>query len=159
MAANAYSLAAMIMRYVFVVAIMYILARIIYHSLNEYNELRRALRWLQDGYARHIEFLPPYDTQEGGYVLVRSNLIGRSPRCDIYIDDRSVRRKHALLFEKRGEGYIKPRGRAKIWINGQRPQKRTALLHDGDLVRLGGVAFYYKLKRAPFAGQEGGRHE
>ena len=148
MSANAYSLATLVMRYVFVVAILYILGRIIYHSINEYSELRRALRWLQNGYARHIEFLPPYDTKEGGYVLVRSNLIGRSPRCDIYIDDESVRRKHALLFEKRGVGYIKPRGRAKIWINGARPQKRTAPLHDGDLVRLGDVKFYYKLKRA-----------
>ncbi|MEA5059029.1 MAG: FHA domain-containing protein [Candidatus Pelethousia sp.] len=153
MAANAYSLATLIMRYVFVGIILYILSRIIYHSVSEYQEQRRALHWLQDGYARHIEFLPPYDTQEGGYVLVRSNLIGRSPRCDIYIDDRSVRRRHALLFEKRGEGYIRPKGRAKIWINGERPQKRTALLHDGDLVRLGQVEFHYKLKRTPWEGQ------
>ncbi len=150
MAANAYSLATLVMRYVFVGIMIYILARIIYHSISEYQELHRALRWLKDGYARHIEFLPPYDTQEGGYVLVRSNLIGRSPRCDIYIDDRSVCRRHALLFEKGGEGYIRARGRAKIWINGQRPQKRTALLHEGDLVRLGQVEFHYKLKRTPW---------
>lgn len=147
MAANAYSLATLVMRYVFVGIILYILTRIIFHSISEYHELRRALRWLQDGYARHIEFLPPYDTREGGYVLVRSNLIGRSSRCDIYIDDPSVRRRHALLFEKQGEGYIKPRGRARIWINGKRPERRTALLHDGDLVRLGQVEFHYKLKR------------
>ena len=69
---------------------------------------------------------------------------------DIYIDDRSVRRRHALLFEKGGEGYIRPRGRAKIWINGQRPLKRTALLHEGDLVRLGQVEFHYKFKRTPW---------
>jgi len=150
MAANAYSLATLVMRYVFVGILLYILFRIIYHSISEYQELHRALSWLHDGYARHIEFLPPYDTQEGGYILVRSNLIGRSPRCDIYIDDKSVRRRHALLFEKRGEGYIRPRSRAKIWINGQRTQKRTAPLHDGDLVRLGQVVFQYKLKRAPW---------
>lgn len=147
MPANAYSLMTLVMRYVFVVGILYILWRIVYHSLNEYQELRRAVHWLQGGYARHIEFLPPYDTREGGYVLVRSNLIGRSPRCDIYIDDKSVRRKHALLFERRGEGYIKPKGRAKIWINGVRPAKRTALLHDGDLVKLGDVEFHYRLRR------------
>lgn len=154
MPATAYSLLALVMRYVFVAAILYILGRIVYHSICEYAELRRALRWLRDGYARHIEFLPPYDTKEGGYVLVRSNLIGRSPRCDIYIDDRSVRRKHALLYEKRGEGYIKPRGRAKLWINGERPARRAALLQDGDLVRLGDVEFYYKLKRTPWEGKD-----
>ena len=97
MPANAYSLMTLVMRYVFVVGILYILWRIIYHSFNEYQELRRAVHWLQGGYARHIEFLPPYDTREGGYVLVRSNLIGRSPRCDIYIDDKSVRPAVKLL--------------------------------------------------------------
>ncbi len=149
MPATVYSFITLLMRYVFVAAILYILGRIIYHSVNEYTELRRALQWLQGGYARNIEFLPPYDTREGGYVLVRSNLIGRSPRCDIYIDDKSVRRKHALLFERRGKAYIKPKGRAKIYINGARPQKRKALLQDGDLVRLGEVEFYYKLRRVP----------
>lgn len=42
MPANAYSLMTLVMRYVFVVGILYILWRIIYHSLNEYQELRIA---------------------------------------------------------------------------------------------------------------------
>lgn len=49
MPANAYSLMTLVMRYVFVVGILYILWRIIYHSLNEYQELRRAVHWLQGG--------------------------------------------------------------------------------------------------------------
>ena len=116
MNAEAYSIAATIMRYFFVAIIIYILVRIVYHSVYEYSELRRVKRWIENGYAKYIEFLPPFDEEEGGFILVRNNLIGRSNHCDICIDDRSVRRRHAILYEKKGEGYLKRIGRAKAWI-------------------------------------------
>ncbi|MDR0839828.1 MAG: FHA domain-containing protein [Christensenellaceae bacterium] len=144
-----YAFVVSLMRYFFIAIIVYILVRIVYHSLREYGELRRVKHWLSDGYAKYIEFLPPYADEEGGFVLVRSNLIGRSPRCDIFIDDHSLKRRHALLYERKGEEYIRPRRKASLWINGERPPKRTASLTDGDLVRLGNVTFLFKLRRAP----------
>ena len=65
MRSDIYSLLVSGMRYFFVAAIVYILFRIVYHSVCEYNELRRVKNWLEKGYARHIEFLPasPWSTK------------------------------------------------------------------------------------------------
>lgn len=150
MRADVYSLTVSVMRYFFVVAIIYILIRIVYHSVNEYNELRRVKSWIEKGYARHIEFLPPFDTNENGFILVKSNLIGRSRKCDICIEDRSIKRKHAIIFEKRGDVFIRRMGMARIKINGEQMTHRLEELLDGDLVQLGQVRFYYKVKRASF---------
>ena len=87
-----YSLLVSGMRYFFVAAIVYILFRIVYHSVCEYNELRRVKNWLEKGYARHIEFLPPFDTNEDGFILAKSNIIGRAEKfnyhqmrlCELY---------------------------------------------------------------------------
>lgn len=157
MRADIYSLAVSVMRYFFVVAIIYILMRIVYHSVNEYNELRRVKDWLEKGYAKHIEFLPPFDTNENGFILVKTNIIGRSKKCDICIDDRSVKRKHAIIFEKRGDVFIKRKGRGKIKINGEPMTHRMEELLDGDLVQLGHVKFYYRIKRTSF--REEAEHE
>ena len=157
MRADVYSLAGSVMRYFFVAAIIYILIRIVYHSINEYNELRRVKNWIEKGYAKHIEFLPPFDTNENGFILVKTNLIGRSRRCDICIDDRTVKRKHAIIFEKRGDVFIKRKGMARIKINGELMKNRIEELLDGDLVQLGHVRFYYKVKRTSF--REEAEHE
>lgn len=150
MQADIYSLTVSVMRYFFVAAIIYILIRIVYHSVNEYNELRRVKDWIEKGYARHIEFLPPYDTNENGFILVKSNLIGRSRKCDICIEDRSIKRKHAIIFEKRGDVFIRRMGMARIKINGEVMTHRLEELLDGDLVQLGQVRFYYRVKRTSF---------
>ncbi len=150
MQADIYSLTVSVMRYFFVAAIIYILIRIVYHSVNEYNELRRVKDWIEKGYARHIEFLPPFDTNENGFILVKSNLIGRSRKCDICIEDRSIKRKHAIIFEKRGDVFIRRMGMARIKINGEVMTHRLEELLDGDLVQLGQVRFYYRVKRTSF---------
>lgn len=147
MRSDIYSLLVSGMRYFFVAAIVYILFRIVYHSVCEYNELRRVKNWLEKGYARHIEFLPPFDTNEEGFILAKSNIIGRGRKCDICIDDGSVRRKHAKIYEKGGFVYIQRYGRANILINGEPMEHKTEELAEGDLLQLGEVKFYYRMKR------------
>jgi len=154
LSAEVYSFATAVMRYVFIAAIYYILFRIVYHSVNEYNELQRVKNWIEKGYAKHIEFLPPFDNNEEGFILVKSNLIGRSRRCDICIEDKSVKRRHARIYEKYGDVFIETIGRAEMEINGEFQEERRALLADGDLIQLGSVRFYYKLKRVPFEGED-----
>ncbi|MBQ4611869.1 MAG: FHA domain-containing protein [Clostridia bacterium] len=155
MRADLYSLTVSVMRYFFVAAIIYILIRIVYHSVNEYNELRRVKDWIEKGYAKHIEFLPPFDTNENGFILVKTNLIGRGKKCDICIEDRSVKRRHAIIFEKRGDVFIKRKGLARIKINGEQMTHRMEELLDGDLVQLGHVKFYYRVKRTSFREEAG----
>ncbi|MDY4896586.1 MAG: FHA domain-containing protein, partial [Eubacteriales bacterium] len=84
---------------------------------------------------------------EEGFILAKSNIIGRGRKCDICIDDGSVRRKHAKIYEKGGFVYIRRYGRAHILINGEPMEHKTEELAEGDLVQLGEVKFYYRMKR------------
>jgi len=156
--ADVYALIVSAMRYFFVAAILYILFRIIYHSVNEYNELRRVKNWIERGFAKHIEFLPPFNSNEEGFILAKYNLIGRSSSCDICIDDRSVKRKHAVIYEKRDKVILKRLGRGRVKINGEKTEKRKTQLTGGELIQLGDAKFYYKLNRIPFK-QEGDENE
>ena len=98
MRSDIYSLLVSGMRYFFVAAIVYILFRIVYHSVCEYNELRRVKNWLEKGYARHIEFLPPFDTNEEGFILAKSNIIGRGRKCADFL------RGHQPSLGEKGSG-------------------------------------------------------
>lgn len=63
-------------------------------------------------------------------------LIGRSPDCDIFLDDVTVSRKHAVLVRQDGEFTIEDQGS----LNGTFVNKRridSVRLEDGDEVQIG----------------------
>jgi pSer/pThr/pTyr-binding forkhead associated (FHA) protein len=68
--------------------------------------------------------------------------VGRSPACDIVLDDASVSRRHALLA-RRGETtfVLDDRSLNGVRVNGERVSE--AALHDGDALVLGNVAIRY----------------
>ena len=68
--------------------------------------------------------------------------VGRSPACDIVLDDASVSRRHALLA-RRGEAtfVLDDRSLNGVRVNGERVSE--AALHDGDALVLGKVAVRY----------------
>ena len=51
------------------------------------------------------------------------------------------------IYEKGGFVYIQRYGRANILINGEPMEHKTEELAEGDLVQLGEVRFYYRMKR------------
>jgi hypothetical protein len=62
--------------------------------------------------------------------------IGRSPDCDIFLDDVTVSRRHALLLERDGEFIIEDQGS----LNGtflNRARIESARLEDGDELQIG----------------------
>jgi pSer/pThr/pTyr-binding forkhead associated (FHA) protein len=68
--------------------------------------------------------------------------IGRSPSADIVIDDASVSRRHAVIVRQEGETVLlDDRSRHGVLVNGERVNR--AVLRDGDLIHLGGVAARY----------------
>jgi pSer/pThr/pTyr-binding forkhead associated (FHA) protein len=68
--------------------------------------------------------------------------IGRSPSADIVIDDASVSRRHAVIARQDGETVLlDDRSRHGVLVNGERVGR--AVLRDGDLIHLGGVAARY----------------
>ena len=64
--------------------------------------------------------------------------IGRSLTADVYIEDATVSRRHALIVRQAGETVLLNDGsRNGTWLNGERVER--AVLQDGDVVDLGRV--------------------
>jgi hypothetical protein len=63
--------------------------------------------------------------------------IGRSPECDIFLDDVTVSRKHAVLTEREGSLYIEDEGSLNgTFLNRKRIDSATRL-ENGDELQVG----------------------
>ena len=63
--------------------------------------------------------------------------IGRSPDCDIFLDDVTVSRKHAVLLEQGGDYVIEDQGSLNgTFVNRKRIDAGTRL-ESGDEVQIG----------------------
>ncbi|ACV22367.1 FHA domain-containing protein [Slackia heliotrinireducens] len=69
--------------------------------------------------------------------------MGRNPHCDIFLNDMTVSRNHAV-FERRGSGYaIIDQGSFNgLWINHENVHE--AVLRDGDLIEVGAFILLYQ---------------
>jgi pSer/pThr/pTyr-binding forkhead associated (FHA) protein len=62
--------------------------------------------------------------------------IGRSPQCDIFLDDVTVSRRHAVLVSERGRYLLQDQGSLNgTFLNKHRIE--SAELSDGDEVQIG----------------------
>jgi pSer/pThr/pTyr-binding forkhead associated (FHA) protein len=62
--------------------------------------------------------------------------IGRSPECEIFLDDVTVSRSHALLVEKDGRFFIQDEGSLNgTFLNRRRIE--SAEIEDGDEIQVG----------------------
>jgi hypothetical protein len=62
--------------------------------------------------------------------------IGRSPDCDIFLDDVTVSRRHAVLIQRDGEYFIEDQGSLNgTFLNRRRIE--SSRLDDGDELQIG----------------------
>ena len=62
--------------------------------------------------------------------------IGRSPECDIFLDDVTVSRKHAVLMQKEGAFFIEDQGSLNgTFLNRRRIE--SGRLENGDELQIG----------------------
>jgi FHA domain/zinc-ribbon domain len=62
--------------------------------------------------------------------------IGRSPECEIFLDDVTVSRNHAVLIERDGAYVVEDQGSLNgTFVNRKRIESAT--LHEGDEVQIG----------------------
>jgi hypothetical protein len=63
--------------------------------------------------------------------------IGRSPECDIFLDDVTVSRKHAVLVEQEGGLYIEDEGSLNGTFLNRKRIDAPARLENGDELQVG----------------------
>jgi pSer/pThr/pTyr-binding forkhead associated (FHA) protein len=63
--------------------------------------------------------------------------IGRSPDCDIFLDDVTVSRKHAVLVQRDGGLFIEDEGSLNGTFLNRRRIEEPARLENGDEVQVG----------------------
>lgn len=91
---------------------------------------------------------PPAESLEGPALVVRSGggragetfrpagertRIGRSPECEIFLDDVTVSRHHALLVEREGAFYVEDQGSLNGTFVNHRRIDRARLENDDEL--------------------------
>jgi pSer/pThr/pTyr-binding forkhead associated (FHA) protein len=79
-----------------------------------------------------------YGKQEGLVFKLGTGTIelGRSPKCDVILNDMTVSRNHAEIEKIDGEWLITDLDSFNgVWVN-NKPVK-NAVLHDGDLLQIG----------------------
>ena len=68
--------------------------------------------------------------------------IGRDPASDIFLNDMTVSRSHAVLEARHGEVSVRDAGSLNgTYVNGQCAER--AVLRDGDIVQIGTFQMVY----------------
>lgn len=77
------------------------------------------------------------------HLRVPELTIGRSPQCDIFLNDMTVSRMHATL-KREASGYriVDADSFNGLWLNNQ--NVKDAVLRDGDVVQIGTFCLVYK---------------
>ena len=69
--------------------------------------------------------------------------VGRSPHCDIFLNDMTVSREHASIVPD-GKSYRISDSNSNngVWINNKNVD--SSLLHDGDIIQIGVFCLLYQ---------------
>lgn len=79
-----------------------------------------------------------YGKQEGIIYKLEgeSATVGRSPKCDVFLNDMTVSRDHAVLEKVENTWTIKDADSFNgVWVNNKNVDH--VVLHDGDLIQIG----------------------
>ena len=104
-----------------------------YSSLRHNRRDERPLIMLFDEY-----------TKKAVPVLYWENSIGRSKRCDIFLNDATVSREHAVLLRRDDGWSITDTGsKAGVFVNGEKISERTNI-YLSDKIRIGATTLVVK---------------
>ncbi|HHT86407.1 MAG TPA: FHA domain-containing protein [Clostridiales bacterium] len=137
---QAYTIAATLMRYVFVALMAYILIRLVIISIREWSSRRFWEKQLEGKAFAQLEVIEPYSKRGALYDVSHKTTIGRNRACDIQIRTRSIAKKHAIFFV-RDTLYITAYEPEKhqIYVNDSPIGRQDARLFDGDTIKIGRV--------------------
>jgi len=143
---DAYAVAAAVMRYVFLLLLVYFVITLIFRSLSEYRYLKYAQRMLQLS-IRYIEILAPKRYQGLTFRLSEKNTIGRAEDSDIFLSETMLKSHHARIDLVKGEYRFSTKQKRYCEINGQPVIRKQTPLADGDTVWVQDVCFVCRKAR------------
>ena len=73
------------------------------------------------------------------------NVIGRDPRCDVWLDAAGVSRRHARIVVTRGAATLEDLGSKNGTVLRNTPIGATMPLRDGDVIQFGSVEARFRL--------------
>lgn len=147
---DVYMIIADLMRYVFFLIVAFILLRLFVLSLREWRAgavTKRRRRSVQVGY---ITIIKPNSLSGERYRLYREATVGKSRSCDIPLPVKSIKRRHAIIFERGGDMYITAcyPSRCTVSVNGEPIGRGDGKLADGYTVETEGVSFRVHIEEA-----------
>ena len=78
------------------------------------------------------------------YSIKENTLIGRSKRCQVYIDDPFLSKNHARVFLKDGSFYVEDLGSTNgSFLNGRRLGNQPVRIKDSDKLSFGNISFIF----------------
>ncbi len=141
-----YEAASIAMRYWFVAAGVIVLIGVIIISLREYREKSYVLSLAKSSIGYLSVISGPADVMGENIQLMQKNAIGRSRRCDIMFDERSLDKTHASIYRAlSGAVYLSRSGKGEVTVNGRAIESRVRL-HSKDTVCFGNVVTKVHLK-------------
>jgi len=88
-----------------------------------------------------LSIIEPVDRAEERFDIETSAVIGRSPECEIFVDDTFLSSRHARFAYDDGDLFVEDLGSTNgTYINAERVTGRTQV-ERGDIVQAGGVLF------------------
>lgn len=148
MTASSYTTVALGMRYFFIVAILYILIRLVWQSVNEFKELQRVKSQVAGTYWRYIVFTAPEELHGVKYALENETILGRASKCNICLAYRGMKRRHANIYLSGSSTWLCLYKKRDAYHNGQPITRRNTELCSGDEIELCGIRFTYMQRTA-----------
>ena len=147
---SAYELLAMGMRYVFAGLMLLIVLRALRGALTDSRRAAKLRRLSPEtGIIGEMLVVDGGERARTGmrYPLTLEGSIGSSPSADIRVRHSSIRSRHAVYQMTERGLYVRGHANARIRRN-RDPWANEILLHDGDILRIGGVRLMLVLTEA-----------
>lgn len=142
-----YAIFATIVKYAFVLVVYMFILSIVKLVYLDITDAKRHDMAQKGGYAylklinlrRNLKF-KMYES----YTVKENTLIGRSKRCQVYIDDPFLSKNHARIFLKDGSFYVEDLESTNgSFLNGRRLSNQPVRIKDSDKLSFGNISFIF----------------
>jgi hypothetical protein len=148
----------MVLRYIFLAFLLVFIFRLVKWMVGDLQQTRResAGRSQEMGLPAGEEFpissramLTVIESASSDFkpgdslALGREKLLGRGEASDILIRDSFASHRHALIFFKKGQYFLKDLGSTNGTFLNEVKIDRPAVLADGDIIKIGGIIFQF----------------